>query len=1538
MLNLENKPKFQKDILNQNVTIYPLVVIDEEINISTVSEVLLNNEDDKNPIEFKDYALKISNIKEAVNVKEHKFKISNLTLKMNNYSIEGKRLSDLLVKKFNKNLIVYFKTQSCNYLSDCLLVYRGIIRRFTHDESVVSLTVEDLTEKTVHKDLPSANMGNGSNCLNKDYIDQYIPMTYGNVRRAPMMPYLVDDPNSSESFLYMLPDDIDTVTSSDRNICIEGFSTNPEDSDSLNFVNPTATEQFQLNPLLIYKDDYFRVLKNYDSRFDRLETETDTGYPTHEQYYEDATGDYIHVVRDFWGGHAKSPAAIGDLQTIKVWHPENMTILSELGETTIEGAGNSSAVNLNPDGGILRPEAGIDSIERASIYNNSLSNYKEFDSYAQIPNNQPTVLNSYDAIDEIIGTQGYRVNLLKPYVHHHGLLFPEDEGDRSIQVHYWKMVANWLLLNAHHFRGRIRFIQHPSSHMVMDKAWEKICENNSNININEKFMINSLQLAFQYNLWNYTGTPYYTDWNQTEDEFKWKNAWKNACGLSGNETSNLDSNNLTGHSFWAAGGNNNYYDNNYQLMYQNRTVEYDPVTGFNSLLYGFEMDNLSRIFDGSLGNGGDGATCYAPALIHKIPCDINHPNNPDNIKTIYIGQWNPDTMQGVTLSDGEVWFDVFNQDNEMPFVSGYLYEKNDFCSFFPAEQKNKRYIDYHAYAADYSAIWNGVPINSYQDRDGNNAVTTREFPLNNWHEIFHTDLQFERNFGMLWNDWHSATKQGQIFHHEWEDYKGQSWAIYIEDDIVAGEVLRKMSQLEYQGEYFHDNTRTHISKGSVLPLTSRFPFNLHWGQPADTHDIFMDEGYSAVNTRVTLVQGTDTVASERLVVTFPLTNITSKDSIKTKTYAYGKFSTEVAADYSNLDATDNFLVDAVAVDILNDEEEDFLALVDPDFGVNLMNIRGDDESFSNLFIDSTVHEWDCRPNIGIPDNQFQADDDDAGGVTKSLTSYEISSWDSPDAFNGISLVYKVHSENPQIDKYAQMSTKINTFGLLQFNIFEKVYDDKFYADVRGRANSPYDVVINEETGITESKYIFGLENPDSTKIMIENPCDIMYHIIEKELNQIDVVDRNDWAEQRSKTRGIKLAFSVTEKIKSKKLIEDLSKHSTYYTKFKSTGGFSYNIIENTYNSADATIKSDDLIKIQFSRTNVENIHTMVNVKYNKDYATDSYSSETGYCDGYDFFGNGENDSDVLMSLSSDGVTETKKGYDYSSLGLKREEKILEFESDYIRDSASAKTLRNYIYMLNCNQHTIIKCTLTIKDGIMFETGDIVRFDKLYNNMKAFGEDYTIPNERNGQTIYPYFIITSCTKSSKDVKIECFQLHSLVPTFFAGKGSVSRKSQVGIAAFPIMGSNILEGTGVAGEYNIDYSVIDEGVGLYDVNGHITFEDIRMLEDIVSGSYKYVTSKQFIAGDVANSRSIDEYSIYVLSTLYGHALLPENLNFGDINNDGQINVIDVTNLYRYIIGIQSPQIDTVIAELHGDVNQDGNINVVDIVNLINQILGI
>ena len=275
------------------------------------------------------------------------------------------------------------------------------------------------------------------------------------------------------------------------------------------------------------------------------------------------------------------------------------------------------------------------------------------------------------------------------------------------------------------------------------------------------------------------------------------------------------------------------------------------------------------------------------------------------------------------------------------------------------------------------------------------------------------------------------------------------------------------------------------------------------------------------------------------------------------------------------------------------------------------------------------------------------------------------------------------------------------------------------------------------------------------------------------------------------------------------------------------------------------------------------------------------------------------------------------GYDYSFLGLEREDNILEFESEFIRTYNSAVNLRNHLYLLNCNQHTIIKCTVPLK-YIKLQVGDVIRFDKLNNGLKAFGEDYTAPNVyRNGQEIYPFFIITSLTKSSKDIKIECMQLHNLTPNFSTGLGSLTRRSELGISAF---------------DSDLDINP----------NEHLTLGDKDILENLIAGvDISKITTSQKLCADISNEGAIDQedlnqFEIAFSSTSEESVVQEEEESFtlGDINGDGLINVGDVIQIINYIIS--TPSGEETFYDIAADMNEGGQVDVVDVVALVNKIL--
>ena len=207
---------------------------------------------------------------------------------------------------------------------------------------------------------------------------------------------------------------------------------------------------------------------------------------------------------------------------------------------------------------------------------------------------------------------------------------------------------------------------------------------------------------------------------------------------------------------------------------------------------------------------------------------------------------------------------------------------------------------------------------------------------------------------------------------------------------------------------------------------------------------------------------------------------------------------------------------------------------------------------------------------------------------------------------------------------------------------------------------------------------------------------------------------------------------------------------------------------------------------------------------------------------------------------------------------------------------------------------------------MLEVGDVIEFDNLIDDMKAYGEDYTIQNIRNGQIISPYFIITSVARKEREVSIKCTQLHNLERTFTPHIGSVTRNSgnKFDIPEFPI---------------------------------HY-LEDVELLTDFLNGSEKYFTREQRRVSDVISSGHINIHDLNYFNALEdGTANVDEpeqigNYTIGDTNLDGVVNIVDVVALVNQVIGggyeIEDLQ--------YADINEDGTINVLDIISLMNQIL--
>ena len=1445
MLSLTEK--FERDIQQNHSTVYPLIIIDDTYYISTIEEVIISNNE---PLKFKDYGLKISNIKESIDVQSHSFKISNVTLTLSNYEKDGLRLSDTLSDKINKYVNAYYKTQSCQTLEDCLLTYRGVIKRVTHDDSKITITLEDLTDVKTHKDVPIANLGYSNKVLSKDYINRPIPITYGEVDKAPVIPLMSKD-EFGKSLINIIADDVDEISDVDRGIMIEKFDIVKEKPELF-----FESEVNQNSPLFIYKDDYFRVLREYNDSVDIDQDVLGSWYITPNQYTVSDSKQFITIEKEMKGGFPQNPPASNEFQTVKILRPNQSELLiSEGGDP--EYGEESSIINIQPDGGILRPEAAIDSEDNPTAFINQ-GEFSEFTTFAQVPNNQ---VNQNDVSEDTL-----LVNLFTNYNENNsrkGILYPQDDDTRVDRTNYIWLINAWLQTNAHLLEKNVKFISAPSGDMVVTAADQKLIELGLRLN-GEGQIFTCL-----------TGGEKVGIYNQYALSEGFRSAWINACvGVTGEEFE----------QGWGATGSTQ--GNSIQVDYfpedVSQTLNPFRLSLSSSEYYDFIYHNNSAIF----GNP-EKSTIY-PTTVYKIDCDVNHLNNNPNsfnsatgvnenpITVVYIGQWDESTMDNALLGD-ELWINLFYAPICDELGIPWLFNQDDFAEFTPTVLKDRHLDNNKDYVlgTKYEAEYNGVPINTQNGTPFNEAATKIK------HEKFAggygdyiqrdawNDSQIDMD-GLCGYDNQSGGTSG-----------GQSWWMIIENDIPSSLVLSKMDDEEYYGEFIDEGCNSTIKAGTIIPCGSKVDLN-HTGRNF-SYDYITSENPNYVN----LTMGDNLVSEERLSLFFPISDIASTDAVETNTFVYGKLKINIPSEEGdnithNVDLNDEILVQAYATTKLESSETNYNAdfVGGNEYATNLINLNGT-EFLQNL---GEEISWDF--------NNY-SEGSDVNNFNDYFTNFRIEDWTTPDAFDALSLVYRIRSNNPNTSHHIQLSTDIYSIGLLQYTTFENVFNDEFYANVSGRLD-------------IDGTYT----NTEST--LIENPADIMYHLVEAELGVRDITDIENLDKIRSDNTDISLAFSVKENINSKELLENIARNTRLFPRFSTSGEFSFSSINKTYGSFDEEIKQEDIINFQFTRTPSENIYTLVNVKYKKDYAEDEYTRETGYCDGYDFFGNSENGAEVYKKDIEGNYQWDSNGYDYSFLGIEREDNILEFESDFIRTYESAVNLRNYLYLLNCNQHTIVKCTIPLK-YIKLQVGDVIKFDKLNNNVKAFGEDYTIPNTRNGQEIYPFFIITSVTKSSKDIKVECMQLHNLTPNFSTGLGSLSRKSELGISSF---------------ESELDINP----------NEHLTLEDKNILENLIAGiDVSKITTNQKLSADISNDGSIDQadlnqFEIAFSSTSEESEQEEESFVLGDINGDGNINISDVVAIVNYIIGTSNETNYDVAA----DMNEDGVINVSDVIAIVNQII--
>ena len=96
---------------------------------------------------------------------------------------------------------------------------------------------------------------------------------------------------------------------------------------------------------------------------------------------------------------------------------------------------------------------------------------------------------------------------------------------------------------------------------------------------------------------------------------------------------------------------------------------------------------------------------------------------------------------------------------------------------------------------------------------------------------------------------------------------------------------------------------------------------------------------------------------------------------------------------------------------------------------------------------------------------------------------------------------------------------------------------------------------------------------------IEMPCDIIYHLLDEELDYDGVINAEELETARQEHLGWYFSINQTKNINSKKFIENIAKQSKLFPKFRSDDSFGFNTIKDVYTEEDVdfTVYENEII-------------------------------------------------------------------------------------------------------------------------------------------------------------------------------------------------------------------------------------------------------------------------------------------------------------------------------------------------------------------------
>lgn len=394
----------------------------------------------------------------------------------------------------------------------------------------------------------------------------------------------------------------------------------------------------------------------------------------------------------------------------------------------------------------------------------------------------------------------------------------------------------------------------------------------------------------------------------------------------------------------------------------------------------------------------------------------------------------------------------------------------------------------------------------------------------------------------------------------------------------------------------------------------------------------------------------------------------------------------------------------------------------------------DDDLLDDFSIsDPASHYTDCIPTL-----RFYYGNQDGW-----MSNYSIPSPDNYYCIDFIGLQIYSHDDNMIIDtpNMFSLDVKINEIDNFSLSEYDGASKKSYYADVTGRVDAE---ILN---------YNHTIPNPNTS--YLENPIDIMRHILKEELG-ITKFNEEEYEEAWLEHYGWQFAFSVNKKINSKKLIEEISSSTMSFPRLKNNGEFGFVTIKKTYSVEEywndaIKIELEDIIKYDFKLSDPNKVISKLDFQYGYDAGEDRYLKTITADEFTEFEGqlNPATSNDTLLGFN--GIEDV-------------EDNKITLENKHIQ---SVSTAQKFIYRKFYNekiQHLIVNLTLPLQYSEI-EVGALIKFpkDKLIDGIRAYGMDYTNPILHGTVIRYPLFLITDVQRGLDSLSISCYQLHHLLPT-------------------------------------------------------------------------------------------------------------------------------------------------------------------------------